>query len=239
MKKNANRNAKKKPTAWKAARQPTLRFSPYAWAKLLYLRDRGDTEVGGFGIAPGDNVLCIEDVVLMRQQCTAVSVAFDDNSVADFFDRQVDAGRRPDQFARIWVHTHPGDCPRPSSVDEETFARVFGRSDWAVMFILAEGGQTYARLRFNTGPGGSLEIPVQVDFELPFPASDHVAWDDEYLANVAAEDTRLWGKRDDLPDVGSNGHLTADEDEQEWLDRWFDYVDQSQECRSGELIHER
>ena len=29
---------------------PTLWFSPTAWAKLLYLRDLGDTEVGGFGI---------------------------------------------------------------------------------------------------------------------------------------------------------------------------------------------
>ena len=25
---------------------PTLRLTPYAWAKLLYLRDCGDTEVG-------------------------------------------------------------------------------------------------------------------------------------------------------------------------------------------------
>ena len=38
--------------------------------------------------------------------------------------------------------------------DEETFARVFGRTDWAVMFILARQGQSYARLRFHVGPGG-------------------------------------------------------------------------------------
>ena len=30
---------------------PVLRFSPTAWAKLLFLRDYGETEVGGFGIA--------------------------------------------------------------------------------------------------------------------------------------------------------------------------------------------
>ena len=28
-----------------------LRLSPTAWAKLLYLRDAGDSEVGGFGIS--------------------------------------------------------------------------------------------------------------------------------------------------------------------------------------------
>ena len=32
-------------------RRPILRFSPTAWAKLLFLRDYGPTEVGGFGIA--------------------------------------------------------------------------------------------------------------------------------------------------------------------------------------------
>ncbi len=34
-------------------RRPRLRFSPTAWAKLLFVRDRGPTEVGGFGITVG------------------------------------------------------------------------------------------------------------------------------------------------------------------------------------------
>ena len=54
----------------------------------------------------------------------------------------------------------PDDCPSPSSVDEETFARVFGGCDWAVMFILARGGATYARLRFNTGPGAKAREDI-------------------------------------------------------------------------------
>ena len=62
-------------------------------------------------------------------------------------------GLPPERFARIWVHTHPGKSPHPSITDEETFQRCFGNSDWAVMFILARGGQSYARLRLNAGPG--------------------------------------------------------------------------------------
>ena len=61
-----------------------------------------------------------------------MSVAFEDEAVADFFDQQVDRGLRPAQFARIWVHTHPGGWPEPSLTDEETFQKVFGRTDWAV-----------------------------------------------------------------------------------------------------------
>jgi hypothetical protein len=104
--------------------------------------------------------------------------------VADFFDRQVDLGRRPEQFARVWVHTHPGGSPVPSSVDEETFHRVFGRCDWAVMFVLAQGGKTYARLRFNVGPGGQVMVPVEVDYAVAFDGADHEAWENEYKATI-------------------------------------------------------
>lgn len=163
---------------------PTLQFSPTAWAKLLYLRDRGPTEVGGFGISAADDLFFVQDVQLVRQQTTPVTVAFDDEAVADFFDRQVDAGRSPAQFARLWIHTHPGTSPQPSVTDERTFERVFAGAEWAVMFILARGGQTYARLRFNVGPGGSLIVPIETDFSQSFTGSDHAAWEQEFVANV-------------------------------------------------------
>ena len=112
--------------------RPTLRFSPTAWAKLLFLRDYGETEIGGFGISHPEDLLLVEDVRLVKQTCSWAHVAFDDESVADFFDEQVDDGRTPEQFARIWVHSHPGDCPLPSLTDEETFERVFGGASWAI-----------------------------------------------------------------------------------------------------------
>lgn len=164
--------------------RPTLRFTPTAWGKLVFLRDRGPTEIGGFGISEPDEPLLITDVVLIPQQCTSVTVKFDDAGVADYFDSQVDAGRRPEEFARLWLHTHPGDSAQPSLTDEETFTRVFGSADWAVMFILAQGGATYARLRFGTGPGGEMRTPVDVDFSQEFDGSDQAAWDREYQENV-------------------------------------------------------
>jgi hypothetical protein len=161
-----------------------MRFSPVAWAKLLFLRDRGPTEVGGFGITPADDLLYVEDVRLVRQNCTAASVAFDDTAVAEFFEEQVDLVRRPEQFARIWIHTHPGESAQPSQVDEETFDRVFGACDWAVMFVLARGGETYARLRFRAGPGGDFDISTELDYEGEFGASDQRAWAEEYASSV-------------------------------------------------------
>ena len=133
-------------------------------------------------------MLLVEDVRLIGQQTTIVSVEFDDEAVADFFDEQVDAGLLPERFFRLWLHTHPGDSAVPSSVDEETFQRVFGRCDWAVMAILAQEGQTYARLRFNAGPGGQIEIPVRIDYTRPFPDADPDGWQREYERCVHALD---------------------------------------------------
>ena len=48
-----------KKRSQRALRRPSLRFSPYAWGKLLFLRDRGETEIGGFGLAAADDPLLI------------------------------------------------------------------------------------------------------------------------------------------------------------------------------------
>jgi hypothetical protein len=167
--------------------QPFLRFSPTAWAKLLYFRDKTDNEVGGFGITQADDLLYVIDFVTVKQEVTAVSVKFDDNSVADFFDSQVDLGRKPEQFARHWLHTHPANFAEPSAIDEETFKRVFGSCQWAVMFILAEDNQTYARLSFNAGPGAQVQIPVRIDYSHEFGPSEKENWDTEYIANVTID----------------------------------------------------
>jgi len=153
-------------------RKPVLRFSPTAWAKLLFFRDRGDTEIGGFGITPKDDLLCVQQFVTVRQDVSAASVSFDDTSVADYFDAQVDEGRRPEQFGRHWIHSHPFNSPEPSSIDHETFQRVFGSCQWAVMFIVSSTNKTYARMSFNVGPKGSVMLPVEVDLGLNLLAGE-------------------------------------------------------------------
>jgi len=165
-----------------------LRFSPTAWAKLLYFRDKSDNEIGGFGITEPDDLLFVREFITVKQEVSCVSVRFDDEAVADFFDTQVDLGRKPEQFARIWLHSHPGDSPGPSATDEETFQRVFGGCQWVVMFILAQNGKTYARLSFNVGPGGQVLIPTEVDYSEDFSGSDRQLWDTEYAANIDAFD---------------------------------------------------
>ena len=189
-----------------------LRFSPTAWAKLIFMRDCSDNEVGAFAITNPDDLLFVEDIVIVKQTVSVVTVAFDDLAVADFFEQQVDLGRKPEQFARIWVHTHPGASPSPSGTDEETFARVFGNCDWSVMCIVAQGGKTFARLRFKAGPGGDMNTPVCVDYSHQFPAADFKAWKTEYKQNVKEERfmTPLKQQTADLEMLGADSSLPED-----------------------------
>ena len=197
--------------------RPVLRFTPTAWAKLLYLRDCGETEVGGFGISAQGDLLLVEDVQLVSQVCSWAHVTFDDASVANFFDEQVDRGRRPEEFGRIWIHTHPGDSPRPSKTDEETFRRVFGQADWAVMFILACGGDSYARLRYNVGPGIDAELPVQIDYGVVFAGCDHEQWQQEYLQHVQPQQEEL------IPSPIASPF--DEEDLSDWYETWTEYLE--------------
>ena len=74
--------------------------------------------------------------------------------------------------------------------------------EWAVMFILAREGQTYARLRFNVGPGGELTIPVTVDYSRAFDGSRWDEWRAEYAANVTGIDplsARLCARAERMP----------------------------------------
>jgi len=178
-------------------RRTALRLSPLAWLKLRLFLHAGDTEVGFFGISHPEDLLYIQDLAVPKQSTTCVSVSFDDVSVADYFDDCTDAGIMPARCGRIWIHTHPGVSPEPSSVDEETFARVFGKCDWAVMAIVAREGATYARLSFSAGPGGNVPIPIEVDWErLPQEILNHEGalddlfggWLDEYGSRIFPED---------------------------------------------------
>lgn len=131
-------------------------------------------------------------MVLIPQRCSAITVVFDDEAVADYFDQQTDLGRIPEQFARIWIHTHPGSSAQPSQTDENTFRRVFGRCDWAVMAILARGGATTAKLRWNIGPGADLLLRTDIDYRRPFAETDRERWALEYEACVQADYLMDW-----------------------------------------------
>jgi proteasome lid subunit RPN8/RPN11 len=172
-------------------------FHPLAWLKLQFFCHAGQTEVGGFAISAEHDPLYIEQFLTVKQFTSPMTVRFDPAAIADHFDACHDAGLPPARVARVWCHTHPGDSPDPSCVDEETFATAFGSCDWSVMFILSRTGRTYARLNFVAGPRGSLLLPVAVDWDAwPRMVLERPAglanlleqWTVEFEQNVRPED---------------------------------------------------
>lgn len=131
---------------------PGLRFTAAAWAKLLYLRGYGETEVSGFGISAKDDLLLVEDIIVVRQICTAIATKFCDFKIADYYAQQVDRGLSPDRFSRILLHTHSTDSPVPNAADESLFAHYFGHGDWSVMCIVARGDRVAVQLKYHALP---------------------------------------------------------------------------------------
>jgi len=127
----------------------------------------------------------VQDFITVEQEVTGASVEFKDEAIADFFEDQVDAGRMPEEFARIFIHTHPSGLATSSGTDEKTFYNSFGKCNWAIMFILPKDTETPAAwLQFNIGPKSRSTIETKIDFSKPFPGVDIEAWDKEYNKNI-------------------------------------------------------
>lgn len=173
----------------------TLRFTAFAYAKLLYFRDRGSTEVAGFCITGTEDPLLVTDFQLIKQKCTGATFELDPNDIVDYMDRMVDTEIMPWACSNILAHTHPPGCsPSPSEIDEENFRKAFTKPSWAIMLIVADGGKAYCRLKINVGPGVEKLLKVEVDFSQSFKASDHEVWDAEYTDKVTEEKFRMTGK---------------------------------------------
>lgn len=169
----------------KLTRGSVLKFSPYAWAKIIAMRDFGNTEIGGYGITESDDPLLVTDFRLIKQQCSSVTVEFDKEDSIKFVEEMTDKGLSYWQFGSIFLHSHPGNCPNPSITDEENFNKNFSLPHMAVFFIIAKQGATYCRLRYNVSAGTEVTIDSTVDYTTPFPASDKIAWEAEYKEKVS------------------------------------------------------
>lgn len=168
-----------------------LRFTPYAWGKLLWMRDRGPTEVAGYCVTRTEDPLLVTDFILIKQECTGYSFDLDPDDIIEYTDRMLDKGIPPWASNNILSHTHPGESPYPSQCDETNFKKAFSHPNWAIMFILADSGKTYCRMKINVGPGIIKEIDVVVDWKQPFSGSNIPEWEKEYKEKVTE---KKWSK---------------------------------------------
>ncbi len=164
-----------------------LRITPYAWAKLVWLRDRGNTEVAGYATTATDDPLLITDLRLIKQKCTIVTFDLDPNDIAEDVEHTLDAGLMPWMTHNILWHTHPSNNTDPSSVDEKNFEKAFSHPNWAIMLIVGQDGSAYCRLKMNTGPGTVSLLDVVIEYGVEFGGSNPEEWEKEYKAKVSKD----------------------------------------------------
>ncbi len=211
-----------------------LRISPFAFAKMVFWRDCGDTEVAAYATTKTHDPLLITDFRLIKQECTSIKFDLDTNDLAEDVERTLDDGLCPWQTHNILCHSHPGNSPNPSGPDEINFQKAFSHPDWAIMLIIAKDDSMYCRLKLNTGPGVEKLLNVQIDFSQDFQASDRMTWKTEYESKVTREivqvngtvgifpkpDDPLWWGIDDERWAGSH-HVQQKETELEELECWW------------------
>ena len=166
-------------TGWTRRRRPRRRLRattrplcgsrPTAWAKLLFLRDCGPTEVGGFGIsaaerpAAGGGVRAAPAALHGGQRRSSTMPRWRTTSTS-----------RSTGVCRPSGSPGSGSIPiratRPSRV--RSMSR---RSSWSFLEPRLGGDGDpgprrgdLRRLRFNTGPGGRPPARTAVDYRRPF-----------------------------------------------------------------------
>ena len=166
----------------------TLSFTPYAWAKYLYFRDAGPTEISAIGQTQHNRPDLIVDLHLLKQEASPAFVSLDGEALADYLDTQTTNGLTVDECCRVFLHTHPGNSATPSGTDITTYNEFFANAPWSAFVILARGGQTWAQIRYGgRGPRTSVTANLTVDWSAPFPQTDHKNWRKAYTDNVEIE----------------------------------------------------
>ena len=173
-----------------------LRLSPYAWAKIRWIRDYCGSEIAGFGISSQDDPFFLEDFRTIKQQASIAHFEFDDDALAVYQADMFDEGKEPADCMRLWLHTHPGnDFASPSGHDDDKFAECFGKADWAMMIIVDGGDNIYARMRINSGKTKlQVVVPTEVNYQPPFRGVDNdilIAWQTEADNNIQRAQTQL------------------------------------------------
>ena len=173
-----------------------LRFTAYAWEKLMFMRDTvAHTEIGGLAVSDTEDVMLVHDILIPKQTVTAVSTRFDQAALADTMatlaDPEGEYQLPVDCFMRIWIHTHPGTSAEPSGRDIETFTgeKDFGAAPWGVMMILSDSGETHCSFRFTDvfGVQRCVQIPVAQAVYVDVPPIDEdtrLGWLKEIQDNV-------------------------------------------------------
>lgn len=164
-----------------------LTFSPRTWAKIVFMMNRGKTEVSGFGISHPQDLLYVTDFKLVRQFGRPAFTEMLDPDLAAYVEDMCKAGIPPARCLRVWIHTHPGMSCSPSGHDEKTFERMTEMSDWGIMCVIADNDSSARLIVRSSGLASRTQLKTTISLNSVFEGvteEDYKAWDNEYCECV-------------------------------------------------------
>jgi proteasome lid subunit RPN8/RPN11 len=120
-------------------------------------------EVSLYGITES-NSLVIKDFWIPYQFGTAVTTEFDEEKKVEEVDKLIQKGLDPNNFLKIWVHTHPKMSPNPSGTDIQTFKTKFNNLNWSIRLILGQNKQMTVKYQQNSPIPLELDLKTEIDF---------------------------------------------------------------------------
>lgn len=185
------------PAPPKYVEKPTrhhLVLSVYAYLKWQYMCYSTPLEVSAYGFSRGTksfaDLLYIEDLIILRQECSTCFTNIDSDAILEYYDKLADKDIPLQQGTRVWFHTHPQMSAQPSSTDTDTFAETFDNPDWSIMAILSQTNDMTARLKLTTEFAALEEdIDIKIDWssykrDLPKVAQFAAEWEEDIKTKV-------------------------------------------------------
>lgn len=177
-----------------------FKFTPYAWAKICYMRDVDRVEVAGYGESAEDDLATIIDFHMVEQDNAPATVSLRGDGIAGHLEGMFERGVPPERCGRIWIHTHPSNGVTPSSTDEKTFEELYDAAPWSVMLIVGTEGATSCRLKVMKPFPYIVECQTGLTWDYDFAGSDREDWAEEYERCVNKQKTTVYtGKYTSAP----------------------------------------
>ena len=144
---------------------PTVLIAPEAEQKIRHWVELARGEVSGLGtVVPQNRDLLIEQVYLLKQQCTGSHTELDDQAVAALLV-QLDANGVDTGAVRFWWHSHGDMQSFWSSTDDSCIAGLANDS-FLVSLVSNKRGQDRVRIDQYTPLRLTIdEIPIRLHHE--------------------------------------------------------------------------
>ena len=147
---------------------PVLAIKAECLVKLFAYVEECSGEISGFGtisVDPDTNTLLLEDVSILPQRISSVSVDIDANDIADFLVEEIAKGNDPNKL-RVWWHSHAEMPVFFSSTDIHTIENSLTQAPWLVSLVVNKKGEMKAAFTiYDPVKIWIDDIPVKVHVE--------------------------------------------------------------------------